>query len=244
MKNNLRLFLCTFAILSFNANSSIVSLVQNAHYPDYYMHGANVSVYESWLDIDATCTGSDSDFTSAGSASATYSGCVSGTADGELNFSTGSTSLLADGTVSVSVQDTSNIADAVAVAIAAMNISFSVDVTSNYEISALFVDSGTTGAAGFASLIQIFEDGSLIEDVSNNPMGTMTLQGTFQSGRTYQLISGIAVFGDTNYYPVSTGNGTGFFSTSLTIVPIPVSIWLFGSGLLGLFGISIHKKAV
>ena len=243
MKNNLRLFLCTFAILSFNANSSIVSLVQNAHYPDYYMHGANVSVYESWLDIDATCTGSDSDFTSAGSASATYSGCVSGTADGELNFSTGSTSLLADGTVSVSVQDTSNIADAVAVAIAAMNISFSVDVTSDYKISALFYDSGTTGAAGFSSLIQLFEDGSLIEDISNNPMGAMTLQGTFQAGKIYQLISGVAVYGDTGYYQVSSGSGAGSFSTSLTLVPLPATLWLFASGLLGLVGIFRHKNS-
>ena len=106
------------------------------------------------------------------------------------------------------------------------------------------MDGGQNGAVGFESRIKIFEDGLLIEDISNNPMGSVILQGTFQSGRTYQLISGVAVYGDTDFFPDSTGNGSGNFSTSLTLVPIPASAWLFGTGLIGLLGLSKRKVRI
>ena len=53
-----------------------------------------------------------------------------------------------------------------------------------------------------------------------------------------------------NYYALVTGNPTGSSGGSYTVamaaltpVPVPASVWLFGSGLLGLVGVTRRKAA-
>ncbi len=43
------------------------------------------------------------------------------------------------------------------------------------------------------------------------------------------------------YFDIGTGNSIHI--TSVTPVPVPAAVWLFGSGLLGLIGVSRRKKA-
>ena len=48
---------------------------------------------------------------------------------------------------------------------------------------------------------------------------------------------GAAIIGD----PLDLSAGA--FSASLSMVPVPAAVWLFGSGLLGLIGIARRKRA-
>ena len=79
-------------------------------------------------------------------------------------------------------------------------------------------------------------DSLLIQNASNN-LGSVILQGEFNPGSTDQLISGIYVNGNASPFFDITGGGSGSFNISLTIIPIPASVWLFGSGLIGLIGV-------
>lgn len=56
-------------------------------------------------------------------------------------------------------------------------------------------------------------------------------------------ISGVVTFSPDPSTGI-TGSGDFIFSAAAATVPLPAAIWLFCSGLLGLFGISRHKKAV
>ena len=42
---------------------------------------------------------------------------------------------------------------------------------------------------------------------------------------------------------VDIGSGNSMTVTSISAVPVPAAVWLFGSGLLGLLGISRRKAA-
>ncbi len=42
---------------------------------------------------------------------------------------------------------------------------------------------------------------------------------------------------------VDIGSGNSMEVLSISTVPIPAAVWLFGSGLLGLLGIARRKKA-
>ena len=57
-----------------------------------------------------------------------------------------------------------------------------------------------------------------------------------------------AIPGETYFANIfGTGGGTvgaGLFGLEIAAVPIPPALWLFGSGLLGLIGISRRKKVV
>ena len=41
---------------------------------------------------------------------------------------------------------------------------------------------------------------------------------------------------------IDIGSGNSMTVTAINTVPVPAAIWLFGSGLLGLIGISRRKK--
>jgi len=59
------------------------------------------------------------------------------------------------------------------------------------------------------------------------------------------IMSAIVVkdsFGNVIPFSLSTASGAALFNELATTVPIPAAIWLFGSGLLGLLGISRRKK--
>jgi hypothetical protein len=42
---------------------------------------------------------------------------------------------------------------------------------------------------------------------------------------------------------VDIGSGNSMTVTSITTVPVPAAVWLFGSGLLGLVGMARRKAA-
>ncbi len=60
--------------------------------------------------------------------------------------------------------------------------------------------------------------------------------GSINSGGPFDLMSVTVAFGLTD----QTGVGFSGF-VEQTVVPVPAAVWLFGSGLIGLFGIARRK---
>jgi len=122
--------------------------------------------------------------------------------------------------------------------------------------SPLIVSYTTPTAAASGVVIDIdFDETFTIEarDISNNILQTVIISagdlGTgdatatpwsiqHSSGDIYSLR-----FVGTRTAGGAFGLGFDNFNTSSAVVPIPAAVWLFGSGLLGLIGISRRKKA-
>ena len=67
--------------------------------------------------------------------------------------------------------------------------------------------------------------------------GNVSLWGDINSALATDTITNIAKT------PGGLGGGIAFASFQASAVPVPAAVWLFGSGLLGLIGISRRKKA-
>ena len=107
----------------------------------------------------------------------------------------------------------------------------------------LNADSGT---GGLLDVILDFSpsvgDGFLI--VNND--GTDLVNGTFlglMEGATFDEIFGAERFTFEITYLGGTGNDIVLNVASASTIPLPPAVWLFGSGLLGLIGISRRKRA-
>jgi len=90
-------------------------------------------------------------------------------------------------------------------------------------------------------------------DTTNTAFGTETLLGdisdTVSKGFSLASINGAAAITSGVPYSLTLlatmavgANQAGSLDASLTEVPVPAAVWLFGSGLLGLFGFSSRKK--
>jgi hypothetical protein len=62
------------------------------------------------------------------------------------------------------------------------------------------------------------------------------------SAISYDYIAGRRIHFGSFDFPEFTVGGIGYFGPNFTIVPVPATVWLFGSGLLGLIGIARRKK--
>lgn len=94
----------------------------------------------------------------------------------------------------------------------------------------LFGDNISFGATAFVSAIGGAGGGLSTQTVPNDPYVFSNLA---HGGLGYLSLSGTTVFIDPNT----------IIDAQLSAVPIPPSVWLFGSGLLGLIGIARRKKA-
>ncbi|WP_419585345.1 hypothetical protein [Thiolapillus sp.] len=99
------------------------------------------------------------------------------------------------------------------------------------------------GSVGYKAWVDTtdsaFGTETLLGDVSDNVAGGFSLdaingQAWIASGVPYSL---------TLFATMTLGAGQmGSLDASLTEVPVPAAVWLFGSGLLGLLGFSSRKK--
>ncbi len=116
----------------------------------------------------------------------------------------------------------------------------------NIAFDITFVDGiitdNVTGALSGNDVVKIYHDGTLIHT------GT-TWESYFQTTTEGQTPPSVRAI-DTLLFRLSTdngfvSNGGGYYidNVSISSVPIPAAVWLFGSGLLGLVGIARRKKA-
>lgn len=89
------------------------------------------------------------------------------------------------------------------------------------------------------------------DHIASNSNGTLTLTGCdnfilgLNVGEIWFADSSVVAAG-ANSYTVSFGNGGSVLLVDVQIipaVPLPAAVWLFGSGLLGLLGGAIRRKA-
>ena len=118
-------------------------------------------------------------------------------------------------------------------------------VASLYDGGALLASSVTSfPGQRYATVGSFFSATDPVIDYTNIANGT--IDGLF----TLLVTSGSKTF-DTNNLFINTfgdGGSSGFDGTitsvqASTVVPVPATVWLFGSGLLGLVGVARRKKA-
>jgi len=74
--------------------------------------------------------------------------------------------------------------------------------------------------------------GSVIDTSSNLISGDLSVMGTLLSGSIYEVALD---------FFVADGKG-GSIDINVSSVPVPAAVWLFGSALMGLFGVSRRKS--
>jgi hypothetical protein len=99
---------------------------------------------------------------------------------------------------------------------------------------ATFGTLGGFNTTGTANLSNIVYGGSNADLVALFNAGSGTNTATFQFTTPMSL---------TDLFTASTMITSTSFSGSITPVPVPAAVWLFGSGLLGLIGTAIRKAA-
>jgi len=119
--------------------------------------------------------------------------------------------------------------------------SFLLDVAAGTQITSIFVTtSNVSGPAGFTASFS-FRDSVPPTEIflGSLPLGTTT--GDLATAAYGPATWGTSLFGQ-------GASAAGAFSFDFTVeyvvtaVPVPAAVWLFGSGLLGLIGISRRKK--
>ncbi len=112
-----------------------------------------------------------------------------------------------------------------------MNVDFGADVTNvSFDITSDEIAIGNSSGTVTAYL-----DGAIV--------GSLDLFGDGDPV-TLNLID-LSAFGMIDQLVLTSSldpAGLGFDNFSFTAVPVPAAVWLFGSGLLGLFGIARRKK--
>ncbi len=98
----------------------------------------------------------------------------------------------------------------------------------------------------------LIRDGSILADVNSaTPYSDqLTGQSEFISYAPLAATSNSLGFGPETpfygvaaYFDIGSGNSLHVTGYSVSAVPIPAAVWLFGSGLLGLIGVARRKKA-
>ena len=91
------------------------------------------------------------------------------------------------------------------------------------------------------------------DNIANNSNGTLTLTGSdnfilglsTDNGASWFAVSSVVAVG-ANSYTVSFENGASVLLVDVQFiqaVPLPAAVWLFGSGMLGLVGGAVRRKA-
>jgi hypothetical protein len=103
--------------------------------------------------------------------------------------------------------------------------------------TAVTVDYAATGginSTGTANLTNISYGGVNPDLVALASLGNGTQTSTFQFATPTSL---------TDLFTTSSSTTQTSFSGSNSAVPVPTTVWLFGSGLLGMVGIARRRKA-
>lgn len=134
-----------------------------------------------------------------------------------------------------------------------INISTSTGpVSPPFSATASLYDGGTLLAQSQTSSIgeRYATTGSFYSDVDPIIDYTTIADGTIIGIFTLLVTSGSRTF-DTDNFSIDTFSDTGNFGfdgtvtnvSVSTVVPIPAAVWLFGSGILGLIGVSRRKRS-
>ena len=119
-----------------------------------------------------------------------------------------------------------------------------------WDASGLFnaIDVGLQ-AGDTISGTNLIRNGSIIADVNSaTPYSDLlTGQSEFISYAPLAATSNSQGFGDGPFIGIvayfDIGSGNSLHVTSISSVPVPAAVWLFGSGLIGLIGIARRKKS-
>ena len=104
----------------------------------------------------------------------------------------------------------------------------------NWIDIATFGTAGSLNTTGAANLSNIVYSGVNVDLVALASLGGGTSTASFQFTSPTTL---------TDLFTTSTTVTSTSFSGSITAVPVPAAIWLFGSGLLGLVGVARRKNS-
>ena len=77
---------------------------------------------------------------------------------------------------------------------------------------------------------------------SRGEPSTLRSMGTYSNTDGLTVIQGIEFY--QAYTPSFTADGHGTYLVRTSLVPIPAAVWLFGSGLIGLIGLTSRKKII
>ena len=154
---------------------------------------------------------------------------TSGTASG---FSGGISGLFGVGAITTSgLQETANVNGTGSLSIFDGGQILTADLS--WVDIASFATAGVLNTLGTANLSNIVYGGSNGDLVALFNAGTGTQTATFQFTSPTSL---------TDLFTTSTTVTSTSFSGSIASIPIPATVWLFGSGLLGLVGMARRKK--
>jgi hypothetical protein len=103
-----------------------------------------------------------------------------------------------------------------------------------------WIDIATFGTAGNLNTVGSANLSNIVYGGVNADLLALASVGTGINTASFQLTSPTSL---TNLFTTSTTVTSTSFSGSITAVPVPAAIWLFGSGLLGIIGIGRSKKA-
>ena len=122
------------------------------------------------------------------------------------------------------------------------------------EISVANLDAKITDALGLPAgpgiIFTTMTDALVGTSIPSGTTGPIMLRLSFDDSSnlvtgSYNLGSGWVDFSPVSFLPGGTGNfQLGVDGASVEVIPIPASIWLFSTGLIGLFGVARKKVHV
>ena len=126
---------------------------------------------------------------------------------------------------------------------------FDVDNFDTTKNLPLYVNGGADSGADTVDILAAGSDFTATSVVSSNSItlfndAQFVIALTDNSGSWFEPVSWIEAAPGTNIYNVTFDNGSVLSIDAVpTVVPVPAAAWLFGSGLLGLFGMARKKAA-
>lgn len=117
--------------------------------------------------------------------------------------------------------------------------SFSLDETTALKIDTTW-DITKVGNAGFDYSPQIKQGTALLYTTSGDS-GSDTTTLTLGPGN-YSFLLNASASATGAIGSLSDGSVSGSYQFSLTTVPVPAAVWLFGSGLIGMIGVAKRKS--
>jgi len=116
------------------------------------------------------------------------------------------------------------------------------NVTYTFDDSGVLMPSGWSLTSQYVIAPFTSDKGNLLLPGTTSPQTFFASTLPISEG-TYRLVQNLA-FLTTSGTDITSGDGGAIpYTWSFTVVPVPAAVWLFVSGLIGLAGVAIRKKA-
>ena len=249
--------LCASVLVSVITLSHAASVVTyDGRYVDTYAYAAGGSVTSDFLRDQRRSDGTDPSFDEAPSLAAISScnpdfdaGCnalgdIAAHADATATLNSFVSSLLFSASASADASGSSNpsmpSAFYQASADSVFYMVFALDSTYSYSLTGNINNPTSLGGDSGYVLLGSNGSGTPVNDFFSTT-GAFASSGLLGPG-DYLIYGAASSYADTNY-GAYRAPGSFDLTLTLTAVPVPPPVWLFGSGLLGLIGIARRKKA-